>query len=109
MDAQNTNDAAVRSFQTKFSANYGAGTFPWAEILAALMSLLGGCTIPLTPANIKAQSQRITVQARLFLKLWNMGVPVKVSSKVVAATVKTLKDGSDDEINSWVMAAQENE
>lgn len=109
MDAQNTNDAAVRSFQAKFTANYGAGAFPWAEILAALMSLLGGCTIPLTPVNVKTQSQRPLVQARLLLKLWNMGVPVKVASKAVAATVKTVKDGSDDEVASWVAAAQENE
>lgn len=104
-----TNDKAVGNFKAKFTANYGAGTFDWKAILAMLMSLLGGCGIPLTPANIRAQVQRDTVQSRMLLRLFFMGVPASVRRRAVPAAVKTIHDGTDDELNSWVTAAQENE
>jgi len=103
----NANDAAVSNFQSKFTANYGTGAFDWKAILAMLMSLLGGCNIPLTPPNIRSQVQRPLIQARMLLKMWAMGVPTGVRSRVAAAAVKTIRDGSDDEIASWVVAAQE--
>jgi hypothetical protein len=103
------NDIAATNFQSKFSANYGSGGFDWQSILAAILSMLGGCAIPLTPANLKTQISRPLVQARLLVKLWTMGVPASVRSRAVAAIVKTLHDGSDAEITSWVAAAQEGE
>ncbi len=105
--ATNAADAAAASFKAKFSANYGNGGFDWQSILAAILSMLGGCAIPLTPANIKTQIARPLVQARLLVKLWTMGVPASVRNRAVPALVKTLHDGSDAEINSWVAAAQE--
>ena len=106
---QATNDTAVTNFQKKFAANYGRGAFPWDTFLAAIMALLSGCSIPLTPANIRAQIPRLNFQARLQLKMFQMGMTASARSKAGPATVKTFHDASDDEINSWIAAVQENE
>ena len=103
----NANDAAANSFKTKFAASYGSNAFDWQSILAAILAMLGGCAIPLTPANVKSQIKRPLVQARLRLKFWQMGVPLGKAGRAVDATAAAIEGSTDSEINSWVAAAQE--
>jgi len=110
-DTSAQHDAAAANFKSKFAANVGAGiTIPWDQIIAALLSLLGGgCGIPLTPANVKAQVQRPLFQARLFLQFLRTGVPANIRSRAITATVKTIHEATDSEVAAWVAAAQEGE
>src|SRR6185369_13855034 len=110
-DTSAQNDAAASNFQSKFAANVGAGiTIPWEQIIAALMALLGGgCGIPLTPQNVKAQVGRPLFQARLFLQFLRTGVPANIRARAITATVKTIHEATDSEIAAWVAAAQEGE
>lgn len=103
------NDAAAANFKSKFAVNVGAGiTIPWDQIIAALMALLGGgCGIPLTPQNVKAQVQRPLFQARLFLQFLRTGVPASIRNRAITATVKTIHEATDAEVAAWVAAAQE--
>src|SRR6185369_3678211 len=84
-DTSAQNDAAASNFKSKFAANVGAGiTIPWDQIIAALLSLLGGgCGIPLTPSNVKAQVSRPLFPGRLWLQFLRTRVPPNIQSRAV--------------------------
>lgn len=106
---ETANDKILSTFKTKFEKNYGAGlVIPWAQILAALMSLLGGCVQP-TPANIKAQAARPLMGIKLWRRLRAAGVPAEKCDEVIASTLATLKSSTDAEINDFVAASAETE
>ena len=101
-------DKAVTTFQEKFTASYGGGVqgakaIPWDVILAALMSLLDGCL----PANVKTQSRRPLVQARMRIRLLAHGIPLRDLGRTVNAAVAAVEASDDNEIAGYVMAAQE--
>jgi len=100
-------DQAVTTFKDKFAAAYGGGVqgmsaIPFDVILAALMSLLEGCL----PQQVKAQSKRPIVQARMRLRLLAQGVRVRDLSRTVAAVTAAVDASTDEEVVGYCAAAQ---
>ncbi len=105
MDAE-SHDAALGKFQSQFQANAGPGiVIPWAQLLAALLSMLGGCLTP-TPATVKSQVKRLLPQARLLNRLLASGVPYGQAVKLMNTTVTTVSAATDEDLTAYLAAAE---
>lgn len=73
------------------------------------MQILSTCAVAATPANVKAQALRPTVNMKIFRRLHEDGMSVADAMKTVAAVQKTVAGATDEEINTFVLSAQETE
>ncbi len=101
-------DKIVGVAQDRLKSHFGAFPIPWTQIIAILMQLLSGCFNP-TPQSVRTQLQRPLVRVRLFRRLMAGGAPVGSISAIITAMEASLGESTDEELATFIQAAQESE
>lgn len=104
-------DKILGTARERFSAAFGDGAtaINWQAVLAALMQILSTCAVVATPANLKAQAKRPTIGLKIFRRLHEDGMSVGDAMRTAAAALKSVENATDEEINTFVLAARETE
>lgn len=100
-------EATANKAQTALKANYGHGAeaLPWAQIIAMIMQMLGGCFNP-TPASITAGLQGFFGKIGFMRKVAHpMGLFGDKAEKLYTASVATLTAATEEEKAAFIEAS----
>ncbi len=99
-------DQATTALETRLSTAYGAGNavIPWAQIIATILSLLGGCFAPTppTPALVRTNSKRFITKVKFMQRMHAQGIYGQPAEKVFAMVKVPEKPPATDETEAFL-------